>query len=144
MKTIITILLTSLFWIVLFYCFGDMPSVGDVAEQPCVDSLTVEQVEAEETETIVAVPVGQYGQVLVGEWEPTDKCDDVLVMTKYGTMEKGYRKNVYRLSGNKVRYGYDSDFMTDGFKIEISQSETKYYLEIYNDRDYAGRYQRLK
>lgn len=128
----------------VFYCFDSSGSTENLTQQPTSDSLLVEQIKTEVFETIATIPVGEYSQVLVGEWQPTDNDSKPLVITKYGTMEKGYDKRIYKLSGNKVHHGYSSDIMFEYFNIELSQSETKYYHEIYNDRDYAGRYQRLK
>lgn len=148
MKTIITIALTSIFWLLVFY-FINGTSTENVAQEECVDIVEVSAVESVESiepatpEVIKPVPTNEYAQALIGKWKEVDGCVK-LEFTKYGELKGVYSEKVYKLRGNIVNYGYNSNWMNDNFKIGITHSSENYYLEIYNNTDYAGRYKREK
>ncbi|MBQ8864363.1 MAG: hypothetical protein IJ014_06540 [Rikenellaceae bacterium] len=83
---------------------------------------------------------------IVGEWEPVEIADESVVFSKYGTCKKGrYGMDyVYKVSGNKVSLYYDSDtpLAAESMTAVATRQGDVYYLEIYNNGDFGGKYRR--
>ena len=82
-----------------------------------------------------------YAEKLCGKWTPINGQEYPLEISKYGTaiQSRGYEKRVqYTLNGNALR------IYLDNATIAISEDATYYYLELYNSKDFSGRYRRTK
>ena len=82
-----------------------------------------------------------YAEKLCGKWTPINGQEYPLEISKYGTaiQSRGYEKRVqYTLNGNALR------IYLDNATIAISEDSTYYYLELYNSKDFSGRYRRTK
>ena len=83
----------------------------------------------------------QYGELIVGKWNPINGQEYPLEFSKYGTaiQSRGYENRVeYTLNGSSLKIQYDNA------RVVISESSSHYYLEIYNSTDFAGRYRKSK
>lgn len=90
-----------------------------------------------------SLPISGYAEYIVGKWIPIDGQEDPLEITKYGAaIQTKYEsvdiRNDYKLNGNKLTIGYDKA------RVVISEDASYYYLEIYNSREFSGRYRRSK
>jgi len=117
-KIIPTILLTSVFWIVIYLLIS--PKKSDDSE--------IEN-------------IADYSEEIIGEWQPTEMSDSKLIFSKYGTMRIGD-------SPIDCNYSIDKDVITislfnivDGsFRIKIYTESSDTYLEIFEMPQFAGKY----
>ena len=192
MRTILTILLTSLFWSIIIYFFfepagSEAPQVEkteQVAPQPQPTKKAEKKaaktekraekkvVKAEKATTptekkevnvepkVAATPVEvtpsapattqsksddklkQFdpARELIGKWKPIEGAEYPLEFTKYGTaiQYRGYENRIkYSIKGQKL-----SIYMDLNAKFEITKEGENFYLEIYNTRDFSGKYKR--
>lgn len=83
-----------------------------------------------------------YAEKLCGKWTPINGQEYALEFSKYGTAIQhcGYENRVqYTLNGDALRIYFDNKA-----SIVISEDASYYYLEIYNSKDFSGRYRRTK
>ena len=83
-----------------------------------------------------------YAEKLCGKWTPINGQEYPLEFSKYGTAIQhcGYENRVqYTLNGDALRIYFDNKA-----SIVISEDASYYYLEIYNSKDFSGRYRRTK
>lgn len=83
-----------------------------------------------------------YSDKIVGKWQPVDGHEEAIEFTKYGTAIRTEftleRRYDYSLNGSSLNIKYDKS------RIVISEDATYYYLEIYNSREFSGRYRKSK
>lgn len=83
-----------------------------------------------------------YSREIVGKWTPVEGAKYTLEFTKYGTVIQHLGSTQirydYSLSGDKLNIQYNNS------RIVISKDASYYYLEIYNSREFSGRYRRSK
>ena len=85
------------------------------------------------TETI------DYAREIDGKWSPVEGAQYPLEITKYGVaiQDRGYKDRVKCiLKGKKLSIKYDTA------RCEITKADGVYYLEIFNSRDFSGKYKR--
>lgn len=83
-----------------------------------------------------------YAEKLCGKWTPINGQEYPLEFSKYGTaiQHRGYENRVqYTLNGDALRIYFDNKA-----SIVISEDASYYYLELYNSKDFSGRYRRTK
>lgn len=83
-----------------------------------------------------------YAEKLCGKWTPINGQKHPIEFSKYGTAIQhcGYENRVqYTLNGDALRIDFDNKA-----SIVISEDATYYYLELYNSKDFSGRYRRTK
>ena len=83
-----------------------------------------------------------YAEKLCGKWTPINGQKHPIEFSKYGTAIQhcGYENRVqYTLNGDALRIYFDNKA-----SIVISEDASYYYLEIYNSKDFSGRYRRTK
>lgn len=83
-----------------------------------------------------------YSDKIVGKWQPVNGHEEAIEFTKYGTAIRTEftleRRYDYSLNGSSLNIKYDKS------RIVISEDASYYYLEIYNSREFSGRYRRSK
>lgn len=154
MRTIITVLLTSLVWSVVILAFFEPRAKSEDSTPPT--TTTVEPTSAHtpsraekkaekrsEKKAATAAPVTEsidYAREIDGKWTPVEGAKHDLEFTKYGTViqHKGslLLRHTYSLSGKKINISYSKA------RIEIVKEGENYYLEIYNSEEFSGRYRR--
>lgn len=83
-----------------------------------------------------------YAEKLCGKWTPINGQEHPLEFSKYGAaiQYRGYENRVqYTLNGDALRIDFDNKA-----SIVISEDASYYYLELYNSKDFSGRYRRTK
>lgn len=83
-----------------------------------------------------------YAEKLCGKWTPINGQKHPIEFSKYGTAIQhcGYENRVqYTLNGDALRIDFDNKA-----SIVISEDASYYYLELYNSKDFSGRYRRTK
>ena len=83
-----------------------------------------------------------YAEKLCGKWTPINGQKHPIEFSKYGTAIQhcGYENRVqYTLNGDALRIYFDNKA-----SIVISEDASYYYLELYNSKDFSGRYRRTK
>ena len=83
-----------------------------------------------------------YAEILCGKWTPINGQEYPLEFSKYGAaiQHRGYENRVqYTLNGDALRIDFDNKA-----SIVISEDASYYYLELYNSKDFSGRYRRTK
>ena len=173
MRTTLTILLTSLVWSIVIYCFYDPKSTEEVVA-PAVEVVEVtppptksqkrsenkskrtekytekqvsKQAPAEAVDTLAsqtaeiskAAETIDYAREIDGKWTPVEGAQYPLEITKYGVaiQSRGYEDRVKCiLKGKKLSIKYDTA------RCEITKADGVYYLEIFNSRDFSGKYKR--
>ena len=121
-KIIPTILLTSVFWI-LIYILICPKNQTDTNTENTID----------------------YSENIIGEWHPTEMSESNLIFSKYGTMRIGD-------SPIDCNYTIDKDIITislfntvdDSFRIKIYTENNDTYLEIFDMPQFAGKYKKVK
>lgn len=121
-KIIPTILLTSVFWILIYILI-------------CPKNQT-------DTDTENTI---DYSENIIGEWHPTEMSESNLIFSKYGTMRIGD-------SPIDCNYTIDKDIITislfnivdDSFRIKIYTEDNDTYLEIFDMPQFAGKYKKVK
>lgn len=170
MRTLLTILLTSLVWSIVIFCFYEPKSteevavptveVVEVAQQPTAKSKkkgkskskrtekSTEKQVSEPTPAAVVQPATttpkvtetiDYAREIDGKWSPVEGAQYPLEITKYGVaiQHRGYEDRVRCiLKGKKLSIKYDNA------RCEITKVDGVYYLEIFNSRDFSGKYKR--
>lgn len=170
MRTTLTILLTSLFWAIIILCFFE-PKRSEEATAPVVETLEVvtpsptknqknsknkskraeksaaQQVSKSAPAEAVEAPIEaskasetiDYAREIDGKWTPVEGAEYPLEITKYGVaiQHRGYQDRVKcNLKGKKLAIKYDNA------RCEITKADGVYYLEIFNTRDFSGKYKR--
>ena len=99
-----------------------------------VDTLASQTAEVSKaTETI------DYAREIDGKWTPVEGAQYPLEITKYGVaiQDRGYDDRIKcLLKGKKLAIKYDNA------RCEITKDKGVYYLEIFNSRDFSGKYKR--
>lgn len=166
MKTLLTILITSLFWAIGLYFYENF------AEESARDDESVEMVQKAEpvakaeppkpatrtkpkTEQPKPTPapkpdVKNYAELICGYWKPVEGNQYSLEISKYGTVvqwkEYGtgdkyeWSRKSYTISGNKLN-------IDDGYykcTVEVLNEGGTTYLEVYGHEKYAGKYKKGK
>ncbi len=83
-----------------------------------------------------------YAEKLCGKWTPINGQEYALEFSKYGAaiQYRGFENRVqYTLNGDALRIDFDNKA-----SIVISEDASYYYLELYNSKDFSGRYRRTK
>lgn len=83
-----------------------------------------------------------YAETLCGKWTPINGQEYALEFSKYGAaiQHRGFENRVqYTLNGDALRIDFDNKA-----SIVISEDASYYYLELYNSKDFSGRYRRTK
>jgi hypothetical protein len=129
MRTILTILLTSLFWIGVFlvHHYATIDTTNDATTQEIEDI--------------------DLSEAICGYWEAVEGTTNNLEITKYGTIVRIYNlgsstyedRNEYKLSGNKLNVYpiYDC-------KVKVFKQDGVTYLEVYGHQNYAGKYRKVE
>lgn len=116
------------------------------AEKPKAQEQKLEQPKAEEPK--VAEEPQQESKLqtidiareIDGLWEPVVGAEYPLEITKYNVaiQHRGFENRVnYSLKGDKLRIYFDINA-----RCEITKEGKDYYLEIYNSKDFSGKYKR--
>lgn len=154
MRTILTVLLTSLVWAFVILAFFEPRAKSEETTPPA--TTTVEPTVAptpsraekkaekrSEKRAQTAAPVTEnidYTREIDGKWTPVEGAQHSLEFTKYGTVIQYHgslqMRHDYSLSGKKMNIGYDKA------RIEIVKQGNDCYLEIYNSQEYSGKYRR--
>ncbi len=125
-KTFLTIILTSLFWVVVW-------------------SLNTPETESEQPSETTA----DLAEKIVGAWEPEDERNIPLEFTRYGTIclgeEGGLASSMlkfnYKVDDNKVIIeGYG--LFSSELRVKVSSDGQGDYLEIYDNPQLAGKYRK--
>ena len=150
---LLTALLTSLFWLFLYFVI--MPSVKGTNRQA---DTSVQQVETQSAPEDASKPRYEvnakkdvdYSQLIVGHWEPIEVSAFKLDFSEFGTLKTHTHKHgypittdyKYKLLGDRMGYTAMADFYEgDWHRIEISVGEDgKTYLSIFDDPELGGRY----
>lgn len=170
MRSILTILLTSLVWSIVIYCFYEPKStkevataaveVVEVAPQPTKSSKksenkskstekqvskqtpakTVETTTSQTAEISKATETIDYAREIDGKWQPVEGSKYALEITKYGVAIQ-YRGYTNRVKCNLS--GKRLNIQYDKARCEITKENGVYYLEIYNSQDFSGKYKRV-
>ena len=130
---LLTALLTSLFWLFLYFVI--MPSVKGTNRQA---DTSVQQVETQSAPEDASKPRYEvnakkdvdYSQLIVGHWEPIEVSTFKLDFSEF------------KLLGARMGYTAMADFYEgDWHRIEISVGDDgKTYLSIFDDPELGGRY----
>lgn len=154
MRTILTVLLTSLVWAFVILAFFEPRAKSEETTPPA--TTTVEPTVAptpsraekkaekrSEKRAQTAAPVTEnidYTREIDGKWTPVEGAKYDLEFTKYGTVIQHngslLLRHTYSLSGKKMNISYDKA------RIEIVKQGNDCYLEIYNSQEYSGKYRR--
>lgn len=154
MRTILTVLLTSLVWAFVIVAFFEPRAKSEETTPPA--ATTVEPTVAptpsraekkaekrSEKRAQAAAPVTEnidYAREIDGKWTPVEGAKYDLEFTKYGTVIQYHgslqMRHDYSLSGKKMNISYDKA------RIEIVKQGNDCYLEIYNSQEYSGKYRR--
>lgn len=100
---------------------------------------TTESSKATATESTKAAETIDYAREIDGKWTPVEGAQYPLEITKYGVaiQDRGYKDRVKCiLKGKKLSIKYDTA------RCEITKADGVYYLEIFNSRDFSGKYKR--
>ena len=154
MRTILTVLLTSLVWSVVILAFFEprakseetTPPAATTVEPSVAPTPSRAEKKAEkrsEKRAQTAAPVTEnidYTREIDGKWTPVEGAKYDLEFTKYGTVIQHngslLLRHTYSLSGKKMNIGYGKA------RIEIVKEGENFYLEIYNSEKFSGRYRR--
>lgn len=193
MRSVLTILLTSLCWTFVIFLFFEPKSSKEEKSEPTVEVVEAEkpakptrtekksartekraakkEAQAKST-TAVETPAAEvaeapmqtpakateeatttaektssqevtidYAREIDGKWQPIEGAEYPLEFTKYGT--------VIQYHGSlQLRYGYSlsskrMNIRYDKARVEITREGNDYYLEIYNSKDFSGKYKRV-
>ena len=81
---------------------------------------------------------------IIGEWEPVEIAEEKIVFSKYGTCKQGKYgiDYVYEVSDDKVLLYYDGNFRltAETLTAVVNRQGEVYYLEIYNNGRFGGKY----
>lgn len=193
MRSVLTILLTSLFWAFVIFLFFEPKSSKEEKSEPTIEVVGAEKsakptrterksartekkaakkeaqpksttavetpaaevaevpaqtpAKATEEATITAEKTSSqevtidYAREIDGKWQPIEGAEYPLEFTKYGT--------VIQYHGSlQLRYGYSlsskrMNIRYDKARVEITREGNDYYLEIYNSKDFSGKYKRV-
>lgn len=167
MRTILTILLTSLVWAIVITCFFEPRNSNEAEETTPIPIVAVEQPSPQskkeqrtaqkaekqstnsatkkaeksvsKTASMVTIESIDYAREIVGQWSPVEGAKHTLEITKYGVAihNIGYKK--------RVKYNLKGKKLAihyDNARCEITEENGVYYLEIYNSEDFSGKYKR--
>ena len=160
MRTILTVLVTSLFWTIgiIIYCSITEPQESDVKEEVVVSeqlqSKPAPKIKKPKAEPAPKVekpkaPAKNYAELICGYWLPVEGTTSKLDISKYGTVTRYYRllnidhwyddRYEYSISGNKL-------VVNDYYKctVNVFEENGTTYLEIYGHEYYAGKYRKRK
>ncbi len=120
-KVILAILLTSLFWIVVYLLVSH---------------------KTKNNSTSVDIP--DYSEVIIGCWEPIELADTKLTFSKYGTMRIGDTALDinYSVNENIVKVSLFG-LLDTSFEIKIYNENKDTYLEIFDAPQFAGKYKKV-
>lgn len=159
MKTLLTILLTSLCWALGIYFYGiydtKEPTTTEQTEQVApqkaqpakAKNSTAPKKKVATTPAKPKTPTINYAEEICGYWLPVEGTTSKLDISKYGTVTRYYRiSNIdhwydrryeYSISGNKL-------VVDDHYKctVNIIVENGVKYLEVYGHEDYAGKYRK--
>lgn len=159
MKTLLTILLTSLCWALGIYFYGiydaKEPTTTEQTEQVApqkaqpakAKNSTAPKKKAATTPAKPKAPTINYAEEICGYWLPVEGNVRPLEITKYGTIIRWYilgthksewSRRQYTISANKL--SVDDDYYKCTVNI-IVENGVK-YLEVYGHEDYAGKYRK--
>lgn len=159
MKTLLTILLTSLCWALGIYFY----QIYETTEQSMTEQteqVAPQKAQPAKAKTVSApkkkaatapakpkAPTINYAEEICGYWLPVEGTTSKLDISKYGTVTRYYRiSNIdhwydrrceYSISGNKL--------VVDGYykcTVNIIVENGVKYLEVYGHEDYAGKYRK--
>ena len=117
-KIVPVILLTSLFWIVIYLLISHKSD--DKSKEDALQD---------------------YSEAIIGKWEPVEMSELELTFSKYGTMRMGdlALDLNYSVANNRVHVSLfgllDSDF-----EIKIYTENNDTFLEIFDEPQFAGKY----
>lgn len=120
-KVILAILLTSLFWTVVYLLVSH---------------------KTKNNSTSVDIP--DYSEVIIGCWEPVELADTKLTFSKYGTMRIGDTALDinYSVNENIVKVSLFG-LLDTSFEIKIYNENKDTYLEIFDAPQFAGNYKKV-
>ena len=151
MRTVLTILLTSLFWALVIFLFFEPASSKEGSKAVVAESVEAPKVEQSATSkpkstkkraeqsTAQAETTIDYAREIDGKWSPVEGAEYPLEITKYGVaiQYRGYANRVKcTISGKRLNIAYDKA------RFEITKVGSDYILEIYNSEDFSGKYKR--
>ena len=155
MKTILIILITSLFWafgIFIHREYGEKIErlIEYVSDQPTPQQSTVEKpVDAPTPKPKMRkTPEKNYAELICGYWLPVEGTTSKLDISKYGTVTRYYKlreestvwyddRYDYEVSGNKLTI---NGYYKCTINVFVANGVT--YLELYGHEDYAGKYRK--
>ncbi len=152
MRTVLTILLTSLFWALVIFLFFEPASSKEGSKAVVVESVEAPKVEQSATSkpkstkkraeqsTAQAETTIDYAREIDGKWQPVEGAEYPLEFTKYGIaiQHRSYSNRIkYSLSGKRLNIQYDKA------RCEINKVGGDYILEIYNSEKFSGKYKRV-
>jgi hypothetical protein len=163
LRFLLIVLATSLVWV---WIFDKMIEEGYVT----LNEVPTEQVQEEPAPVPVSTPAPKTKQSaqtvaettaftqptepvavalaegIIGEWIPVEIADENVVFSKYGTCKQGkYGTDyVYKISGDKVLLYYDVNIpvVAESMTAKVTSQSGIYYLEIYNNGEFGGKYRR--
>ena len=120
-KVILAILLTSLFWTVVYLLVSHRAETSD---KP--------------------IDIPDYSEVIIGCWEPIELADTKLTFSKYGTMRIGDTALDinYSVNENIVKVSLFG-LLDTSFEIKIYNEDKDTYLEIFDAPQFAGKYKKV-
>ncbi len=120
-KVILAILLTSLFWTVVYLLVSH---------------------KTKNNSTSIDIP--DYSEVIIGCWEPIELADTKLTFSKYGTMRIGDTALDinYSVNENIVKVSLFG-LLDTSFEIKIYNENKDTYLEIFDAPQFAGKYKKV-
>ena len=129
LTVVITFVLTSLMWAVVYHVLSSRTDSG-------------EKMELLDDDCMVA---GDGPAInIIGVWEPIEVAQHKIEVSKYGILKVYNGSSVeqyeYEVYENHVSYG-----ITGSFNAKISSDESgNTYLEIYNNVRLAGKYKKIR
>ena len=173
MKTILIILITSLFWAAGIWIDRNYSDVIKAEIRAWVQEEVVDDVKEEVTEvkesvaevkSVVApkkpapalkveqpkAPAKNYAELICGYWEPVEGTTSKLDISKYGTVTRYYKLRADSSIWYDDRYEYaisgNKLVVNDYYKctVNVFKENGVTYLEIYGHENYAGKYRLRK
>lgn len=170
MKTILIILITSLFWAMGIWIDRNYSDVIKAEIREWVQEDIVEEVQEEvadvkedivEAKAVVAprkpAPAPKvekpkacaknYAELICGYWEPVEGTTSKLDISKYGTVTRYYKiNNGSHWYDDRYEYSISGNKLTvnDYYKCTVNVFEEGgvTYLEVYGHENYAGKYRK--
>lgn len=100
-----------------------------------------EKVATPKTESTTASPTRLGIANLYGKWQPVEGAEYPLEFTKYGAVIQHHGS--FQMRYSYATHGENMDIRYDKASFKLLSENNIVYLEIYNSRDFSGRYKKV-